>query len=133
MTFSRRPAKLAGATGETVKAILIIADGLGGRPTDVSGKTCLEAACIPNLDELANRGALGMVDPIGPGIRPGSDTGHLSLLGYNPYKVYTGRGVYECLGIGMDVQPGDICFRANFAAFLCRLVAADQAKEHAYY
>lgn len=98
-----------------MKAILIIADGLGGRPTDVDGRTCLEAACTPNLDELACRGALGLLDPIGPGIRPGSDTGHLSLLGYDPYKVYTGRGVFECLGIGMSVKPGDICFRANFA------------------
>ena len=98
-----------------MKAILIIADGLGGRPTDVDGNTCLEAARTPNLDELARRGALGLLDPIKPGVRPGSDTGHLSLLGYDPYKVYTGRGVFECLGIGMDVQPGDICFRANFA------------------
>ena len=98
-----------------MKAILIIADGLGGRPTDSDGKTCLEAALTPHLDELASRGALGLVDPIGPGIRPGSDTGHLSLLGYDPYEVYTGRGVYECLGIGMNVRPGDVCFRANFA------------------
>jgi len=98
-----------------VKAILIIADGLGGRPSDCGGKTCLEAARSPNLDELARRGALGLVDPIGPGIRPGSDTAHLSLLGYNPHRVYTGRGVFECLGIGITVQPGDVCFRANFA------------------
>ena len=113
MTFPHRAAKLASTTGETVKAILIIADGLGGRPTDSDGKTCLEAALTPHLDELASRGALGLVDPIGPGIRPGSDTGHLSLLGYDPYEVYTGRGVYECLGIGMNVRPGDVCFRAN--------------------
>ncbi len=98
-----------------MKAVLIIADGLGGRPTDVSGKTCLEAAQTPNLDELASRGVIGLVDPIAPGIRPGSDTAHLSLLGYDPYQVYAGRGVFECLGIGMSVQPGDICFRANFA------------------
>ena len=98
-----------------MKAILIIADGLGGRPTDNNGKTCLETARTPRLDELASRGVLGLMDPIGPGIRPGSDTGHLSLLGYDPYKVYTGRGVYECLGIGMDVQAADVCFRANFA------------------
>ena len=98
-----------------MKAILIIADGLGGRPGDCNGKTCLEAARTPHLDELARRGETGLVDPIGPGIRPGSDTAHLSLLGYDPHRVYTGRGVFECLGIGMDVQPGDICFRANFA------------------
>ncbi len=99
-----------------MKGIFIIADGLGGRPTDLNGNTCLEAAETPYLDALATRGALGLVDPIGPGIRPGSDTAHLSLLGYDPYAVYTGRGVFECLGIGMDVRVGDICFRANFAS-----------------
>ncbi len=98
-----------------MKAILIVADGLGGRPTDLDGRTCLEAAKTPQLDDLAATGAVGMVDPIGPGIRPGSDTAHLSLLGYDPYARYTGRGVFECLGIGMDVRSGDICFRANFA------------------
>jgi len=98
-----------------MKAVLVIADGLGGRPTDVRGKTCLEAASTPCLDALAGRGAVGLVDPIGPGIRPGSDTAHLSLLGYDPRAYYTGRGVFECLGIGMDVHAGDICFRANFA------------------
>ena len=98
-----------------MKAILIIADGLGGRPSDMDGKTCLEAAHTPNLDELARRGAVGLIDPIKPGVRPGSDTAHLSLLGYDPYQVYTGRGVFECLGIGMNVEPGDVCFRANFA------------------
>jgi 2,3-bisphosphoglycerate-independent phosphoglycerate mutase len=98
-----------------MKSILVIADGLGGRPTDLDGKTCLEAARKPNIDGLAARGAVGLVDPIGPGIRPGSDTAHLSLLGYNPRELYTGRGVFECIGIGLDVVPGDICFRANFA------------------
>ena len=98
-----------------MKGILVIADGLGGRPTDASGNTCLEAARTPTLDDLARRGALGLVDPIGPGVRPGSDTAHLSLLGYDPYAIYTGRGVFECLGIGMDVRAGDVCFRANFA------------------
>ncbi len=98
-----------------MKSILVIADGLGGRPTDQGGRTCLEAARTPNLDGLAARGAVGLVDPIGPGIRPGSDTAHLALLGYNPRDLYTGRGVFECIGIGLDVQPGDICFRANFA------------------
>ena len=112
-----------------MKGILIIADGLGGRPTDVDGRTCAEAAKTPHLDGLAAGGALGLVDPIGPGIRPGSDTAHLSLLGYDPYAIYTGRGVFECLGIGMDVQVGDICFRANFATVEARgsdLIVSDR-------
>jgi len=103
-----------------MKGILVIADGLGGRPTDMDGLTCLEQAKTPVLDGLAETGALGLVDPIGPGVRPGSDTAHLSLLGYNPYEVYTGRGVYECLGIGLGVQAGDICFRANFGSVEAR-------------
>jgi len=97
------------------KAILIIADGLGGRPTDVDGRTCLEAARTPQLDALTERGEIGLVDPIGPGIRPGSDTAHLSLLGYDPHRVYTGRGVFECLGAGLAVAERDVCFRANLA------------------
>jgi len=101
-----------------MKAVLVVADGLGGRPTDWSGQTCLEAAATPHMDALAARGALGLVDPIGPGVRPGSDTAHLSLLGYDPHVVYTGRGVFECLGVDMDVRPGDICFRANLATVL---------------
>ncbi|HHE47950.1 MAG TPA: phosphoglycerate mutase, partial [Candidatus Acetothermia bacterium] len=98
-----------------MRAILVIADGLGGRPTDMGGATCLERARTPNLDELARKGALGLMDPIAPGVRPGSDTSHLSIFGYDPYRVYTGRGAFEALGIGMDVRGGDVCFRANFA------------------
>ena len=98
-----------------MKGILVIADGLGGRLTDWGNATCLERARTPNLDELARRGATGLMDPIAPGVRPGSDTAHLSIFGYDPYKVYTGRGSFEALGIGMDVRPGDACFRANFA------------------
>lgn len=98
-----------------MKAILVILDGLGGRPTDLDGATCLERAATPNMDGLAQRGALGLMDPIRPGVRPGSDTSHLAIFGYDPFQVYTGRGAFEALGIGMEVRGGDICFRANFA------------------
>ena len=98
-----------------MKAILVILDGLGGRPTDLAGATCLERAATPNMDGLARRGALGLMDPIRPGVRPGSDTSHLSIFGYDPFQVYTGRGAFEALGIGMEVRGGDVCFRANFA------------------
>ncbi len=98
-----------------MKAMLVIADGLGGRPTDWNGATCLEQAETPHMDRLAREGALGLMDPIAPGVRPGSDTSHLSIFGYDPAEVYTGRGAFEALGIGLNVRGGDVCFRANFA------------------
>ncbi len=96
------------------KTIFIICDGLSDRPIAALGnKTPLEAAHTPNLDKLAVDGISGMMNLIGPGIRPGSDTAHLALFGYDPYIYYSGRGPFECLGIDMDIQPGDVCFRAN--------------------
>lgn len=93
--------------------LLIVVDGLSDRP--VNGKTPLSVARKPNLDRLAEIGINGIMDTIAPGIRPGSDTSHLALLGYNPYKYYSGRGPIEAAGVGIDVQPGDVAFRANFA------------------
>jgi len=98
------------------KAILLIGDGLGDRPVKaLNGQTPLEAAKTPNLDKVAAAGECGLLDPIAPGVRAGSDTAHLSLLGYDPYEVYTGRGPFEALGIGMEVRRGDVCFRCNFS------------------
>jgi 2,3-bisphosphoglycerate-independent phosphoglycerate mutase len=102
---------------EPTKAVLLIGDGLADRPVPaLDGRTPLEAADTPTLDRIAADGECGQMDPIGPGIRAGSDTSHLSILGYDPFKVYTGRGPFEVLGIGMEVKGGDICFRCNFAS-----------------
>lgn len=99
-----------------MKTIMIVADGLGGRPTDSDGKTCLQVAKTPEIDDLlARRGIGGLMDPIRNGVRPGSDTAHLSLFGYDPYEYYTGRGVFEAAGIGMNLTKDDVCFRTNFA------------------
>jgi 2,3-bisphosphoglycerate-independent phosphoglycerate mutase len=102
---------------DKTKAVIIIGDGVADRPVaELDDRTPLEAARTPNMDRLASEGECGQMDPIAPGIRAGSDTSHLAILGYDPFKVYTGRGPFEALGIGMDVQHGDICFRCNFAA-----------------
>lgn len=98
------------------KFIFIICDGLADRPIPELGyKTPLEAAHTPNLDKIAQDGISGMVHTVDIGVRPGSDTAHLSLFGYDPYSSYTGRGPFECSGIGMEIKKGDICFRANAA------------------
>ena len=97
------------------KAVLLILDGLGDRPhSDLGWLTPLQRAEIPNLDLMASKGSLGMLYPIAPGVPPGSDTGHLSMFGYDLKTEYPGRGVLEALGEGVDVGDG-VAFRANFA------------------
>ncbi|MFP4116775.1 MAG: 2,3-bisphosphoglycerate-independent phosphoglycerate mutase [Candidatus Aenigmatarchaeota archaeon] len=97
------------------KAVLFIVDGLGGRPTDMDGETCLEAAETPNLDGMASGGINGLLHTVKRGVKPGSDVAHLSILSYDPEEGYTGRGVFEALGYGMDATKGNIYFRTNFA------------------
>ena len=98
------------------KILMIIFDGIGDRPVkELDDKTPLEAANTPNLDLLAEKGINGIMDTISPGIRPGSDTGHLAMLGYNPFDVYTGRGPFEAAGIGLELKPEYVAFRCNFA------------------
>jgi len=99
-----------------LKAILVIGDGMADRPVKELGmKTPLEAARKPSLNKIAKTGICGTIDTISPGIPPGSDTATLSLLGYDALKVYSGRGALEAVGSDIDVLPGDICFRCNFA------------------
>jgi 2,3-bisphosphoglycerate-independent phosphoglycerate mutase len=96
------------------KIVMLVIDGLGGLPHPRTGKTELETARTPNLDKLAAAGVCGLIDPIGPGITPGSTPGHLALFGYDPLKFSIGRGVVEATGIGFELKSGDIAARGNF-------------------
>lgn len=95
---------------------LIVLDGLGDRPNPATGgKTPLEAASTPFLDGLAQRGHLGQVVVVGPGVAPESDAGVFALLGYDPVRDSPGRGVLEALGVDVPLGPGDVALRLNFA------------------
>lgn len=96
-----------------MKSLLIVCDGMGDRLTN--GRTPLEAAKTPNMDYLAREGITGIMDTVGAGVRPGSDTSHLSLFGYDPHEVYTGRGPFEAHGAGLELRKGDVALRCNFA------------------
>ncbi|HUX99344.1 MAG TPA: 2,3-bisphosphoglycerate-independent phosphoglycerate mutase [Candidatus Deferrimicrobium sp.] len=109
-----------------MKCILVICDGMGDRPCKDHPKTPLETAYTPSLDQLAEKGICGIMDPIRPGIRPGSDTAHLALFGYDPFVYYKGRGAFEALGAGIDIQPGEIALRANFATINSENVIIDR-------
>jgi len=100
----------------TSKIALIILDGLGGLPQETGGKTELETARTPNLDALAAQSALGLADPVAPGITPGSGPGHLGAFGYDPLQYAIGRGVLEGLGIDFDLGANDVAARGNFCS-----------------
>jgi len=97
------------------KIVLVVLDGLGDLATaEQNFMTPLEAARTPNLDPLARIGAQGRMIAVAPGITPGSGPGHLGLFGYDPLEYAVGRGVIEALGLGMELQAGDVAARANF-------------------
>ena len=99
-----------------MKALFVVCDGMADRPVEELGrKTPLQVAETPNMDALAGKGITGIVDPVAPGVPPGSDTANMALLGYDPYEHYTGRGGLEALGVGLDLAPTDVAFRCNFA------------------
>ncbi|MEM0196874.1 MAG: 2,3-bisphosphoglycerate-independent phosphoglycerate mutase [Sulfolobales archaeon] len=99
-----------------LKVVLVVADGLGDRPVPKLGmKTPLELVDFSIVADLLHKSAVGLWDPIQPGVRPGSDTAHLALFGVNPLNNYPGRGPFEAIGAGAILHPGDIAFRGNFA------------------
>lgn len=97
------------------KIVMVVADGLGGLPGP-DGVTEMEAANLPNLDQLAAESVCGLVQHVATAITPGSGPGHLALFGYDPLEFDIGRGVLEALGIDFELRMGDLAARGNFCS-----------------
>ena len=94
--------------------LLIIGDGMGDEPVPaLDGRTPLEAAFTPTLDRLAAAGEQLLVRTVPEGFPPGSDVANLSLLGYEPEAVYTGRAPLEAASMGVDLAENELAFRCN--------------------
>jgi len=99
-----------------LKLLYIVIDGMGDLPIDELGnKTPLEAAETPNMDFLAKNGKAGLMYTVKKGVAPESDAAVISLLGYDPFKYSTGRGIIEAVGAGIALKDGDLALRCNFA------------------
>jgi 2,3-bisphosphoglycerate-independent phosphoglycerate mutase len=99
-----------------LKLIYVIIDGMGDLPIkELGNKTPLEAAETPHMDSLARNGKTGLMYTVGKGIAPESDVAVVSILGYDPFRYNLGRGVFEALGSGLNIEDGDLALRCNFA------------------
>ena len=97
-----------------MKYIVLLGDGMADYPSArLGGKTPLECALTPFLDQIAAHGTLGLVDTIPEGFTPGSDVANLSVLGYDPAQTYTGRGPLEAASMGIHMNPDDVAYRCN--------------------
>ncbi len=97
-----------------MKYLVILSDGMAGKPLDSLGKkTTLEAAYVPEMDRLAAVSEVGMASMVPEGMAPGSDTANLAVMGYDPKVYYTGRAPLEALSIGVDMKKTDVSYRCN--------------------
>jgi 2,3-bisphosphoglycerate-independent phosphoglycerate mutase len=96
------------------KYVILVGDGMGDYPLEeLDGRTPLEAAQTPHMDQLAARGILGWVQTIPPACEPGSDIANLTLMGYDPLVYHTGRAPLEAASQGVRLQGAEVAFRCN--------------------
>jgi 2,3-bisphosphoglycerate-independent phosphoglycerate mutase len=97
-----------------MKYIVLLGDGMADEPlAELDDKTPLEQARTPNMDALARRGQLGLVETVPKGFHPGSDVANLSVFGYDPADCYSGRSPLEAASMGVELGPEDVAFRLN--------------------
>ena len=109
-----------------MKHIIILGDGMADWSVpSLGGKTLLQAAHTPHMDNLARQGRTGRLITVAPGFHPGSEVANMSVMGYNLPRVYEGRGPLEAASIGIDLKPGEMAMRCNLVC-----IDGDLIKNH---
>lgn len=97
-----------------MKIAILVGDGMSDHPiAELGDKTPLEVAKIPNMNEIAKAGTIGVVKTVPRGMKPASDVANLSILGYDPKLYYSGRGPLEAANIGIEIGEDEVAFRCN--------------------
>lgn len=97
-----------------MKYIVLVGDGMADRSIKELGyQTCLQKAFTPNMDKIASEGEVGKLRTIPKGFLPGSDVANLSILGYDPFRYYSGRAPLEAAYRGMKLKSREVAFRCN--------------------
>lgn len=97
-----------------MKYVVVLGDGMADKPIEaLDNKTPLAYAQTPVMDDMAARSEIGLAYTIPEGMKPGSDTANLAVLGYYPRQYYTGRSPLEALSIGVPMKDTDIALRCN--------------------
>lgn len=97
-----------------MKFIVLLGDGMADFPVDaLGGKTPLEVARTPGMDKAVTEGISGLFSPIPDSLPAGSDVGNLSVFGYDPLQVFTGRAPLEAANQGIRLGSDELAFRCN--------------------
>ena len=97
-----------------MKHIIILGDGMADLPVErLGGKTLLQYAKKPMMDQLAREGRTGRLVTVPEGFPPGSEVANTAILGYDLNKVYEGRGPLEAASIGYEMADDDLAIRCN--------------------
>ncbi len=97
-----------------MKYVIVLSDGMADYPIEaLGGRTPLEAAQTPHMDEISRLGQCGLVKTVPDSVAPGSDTANLSVMGYDPESCYTGRSPLEAVSMGIALEPDDVAMRCN--------------------
>src|SRR5438876_9798462 len=121
-----------------MKYVIVIPDGCADEPQEsLGGKTPLQAAHLPNMDRIAQTGVVGRSNNVPQPLTPASDVATLSLFGYDPLVVYTGRAPLETAAMGIHLGPNDWAIRCNLVYvdneemrdFTAGHIGNDEAKE----